>query len=102
MTGDARSVVLSRVRAALGPAPAAPLAVPRAYRQAGRTAHPDVLVERFCERVAEYRARVHRATEASLQAVVADLVAGRRVVVPAAAPCAVHGCEAIGDDPIRR
>jgi len=99
MTGDAREVVLARVRAALGPAPAPPPAIPRAYRQAGRAADHDALVEHFCARVAEYRARVHRASEDSLDDVVAGLLAGRRVLVPAAPPCAVHGCEAIGDDP---
>ena len=99
MTGDARAVVLSRVRAALGPAPAAPPAVPRAYRQAGRAADPDALVERFCERVGEYRARVHRASEASVGEVVAGLLAGCRVLLPAAPPCEVAGCETIGDDP---
>jgi L-lactate dehydrogenase complex protein LldG len=99
MTGDARAVVLARVRAALGPAPAASAEIPRAYRQAGRAADPEVLVERFCERVGEYRARVHRATEASLADVVAGLLAGCRVLVPAAPPCELAGCEAIGDDP---
>jgi L-lactate dehydrogenase complex protein LldG len=99
MTGDARAAVLARVRAALGPAPAAAAEIPRAYRQAGRAADPDALVERFCERVGEYRARVHRVTEASLGEVVAGLLAGRRVLVPAAPPCELAGCEAIGDDP---
>ena len=81
------------------PRRAAPPPIPRAYRQAGRAADPDALVERFCERVADYRARVHRATAASLDDVVAGLLAGRRVLVPAAPPCDVRGCEALGDDP---
>jgi L-lactate dehydrogenase complex protein LldG len=99
MTGDAREVVLARVRAALGPTPAAAAEIPRAYRQAGRATDPDALVQRFCERVGDYLARVHRVTEESLEEVVADLLAGRRVLVPAAPPCGLAGCETIGDDP---
>jgi L-lactate dehydrogenase complex protein LldG len=84
--GDARAVVLARVRAALGAPGAPPLApIPRAYRPAGRAgeAQADALAERFCERVGEYRARVHRASTASLDGVVTGLLAGRRVLVPA-------------------
>jgi len=99
MTGDAREVVLSRVRAALGPAPATPAPIPRDYRQADRAVDAEALVARFCERVAEYRASVHRATEHSLDEVVARLLAGRRVLVPAAAPSAVCGCAVVGDEP---
>ena len=99
MAGGARDVVLARVRAALGPAPAAPAAIPRAYRQAGRAVDADALVEGFCARVGEYRARVHRATEASLDEVVARLLADRRVLVPASPPCEPHGYELIRDDP---
>ena len=99
MAGDARDVVLARVRAALGAAPAAPPPIPRAYRQAGRAAQGAALVEGFSERVGEYRARVHRATEASLDDVVARLLADRRVLVPASPPCALHGCEVVRDDP---
>ncbi len=99
MTGDARAVVLARVRAALGQAPPAPPAIPRDYRQAGRAADAEALVERFCERVAEYRASVHRATERSRDDVVAGLLAGRRVLVPAAPPSALRGCDAVRDDP---
>ena len=105
VTGDARDVVLARVRAALegsdamAGVAATPVAIPRAYRQAGRAADPDALVERFCERVGEYRARVHRATEASLAVVVARLLAGRRVLVPVAPPCEVRGCEEVRDEP---
>jgi L-lactate dehydrogenase complex protein LldG len=101
MTGDARDVVLARVRAALhgSGATAAAVAIPRAYRQAGGPADPDALVERFCQRVGEYRARVQRATDASLDEVVAGLLAGRRVLVPAAPPCVLRGCEEVGDQP---
>ena len=105
MTGDARDAVLARVRAALDGAGAttagraAADAIPRAYRQAGRATDHDALVERFCERVGEYRARVHRATEASLADVVGRLLTDRRVLVPAAAPCEVRGGEELRDEP---
>jgi L-lactate dehydrogenase complex protein LldG len=99
MAGDARDVVLARVRAALGAAPAPPAPIPRAYRQTGRATQAGALVEGFCERVGEYRARVHRATEASLDDVVARLLADRRVLVPASPPCALRGGEAVRDDP---
>jgi L-lactate dehydrogenase complex protein LldG len=54
----ARSELLERIRRALGPAPVVP-EVPRLYRLAG-TAPEDGVVERFCERVAAYRATVRR------------------------------------------
>jgi len=100
----ARDVVLARVRAALAPGPgsvaAAPVAIPRTYRQAGRSSDPAQVVECFCERVAEYRAQVHRVVGAAdLEALVAELLAQRRVVVPAAPPCAVRGFAAVPDDP---
>ena len=50
----ARDAVLSRIRSALGPGAAVP-EVPRAYRGVGGVDH-DSSVDRFCERVAEYRA----------------------------------------------
>ena len=101
MAGDAREVVLARVRAALGGSAAyVPAAIPRAYRQADSSEDLEVaLAERFCERVGEYRANVHRSSEASLADVVARLLAGRRVLVPAAAPCEVRGCSVVRDAP---
>jgi L-lactate dehydrogenase complex protein LldG len=100
MVDGARDVVLARVRAALGESTSSvPAAIPRGYRQAGGPADPEALAERFCERVGEYRANVHRATEASLAGVVARLLAGRRVLVPAAAPCEVRGCSVVRDEP---
>ena len=102
--GDARDVVLARVRAALGGSDAGATTarheVPRAYRQAGSAPDPpDDIVQRFCERVGDYRAQVHRATEASLDVVVAGLLADGRVLVPAAPPCAVGEAEAVRDEP---
>jgi L-lactate dehydrogenase complex protein LldG len=75
---DAKADVLARVRAALGPAPAVP-DVPREYRAAGAVA---VDVELFCERVAEYRATVHRVTRDGLDAELLELATGRTGVPP--------------------
>ena len=91
---DARAEVLGRIRAALGPDPAVP-EVPRAYRVAGALA-PDV--ELFCERVADYRATVHRVGADALDATVRSLCTGR-VAVPAEPPCALGGVDAVPDDP---
>ena len=102
MTTGARDEVLGRVRAALGAAPAA-VEIPRAYRQAAGAPGADdraAMLALFCERVAEYRARVHRASAGDLEDVVAGLLAARRVAVAAAAPCAVRGFEALLDDPL--
>ncbi|MEA2194566.1 MAG: L-lactate dehydrogenase complex protein LldG, partial [Solirubrobacteraceae bacterium] len=57
------------------------------------------LVARFGERVGEYRARVHDATAESVDEVVGRLLASRRVLVPAAPPCAVDGFSALADAP---
>jgi len=98
--GAARDVVLARVRAALAPGPvAAPAAIPRAYRQAGRASDPAEVIETFCARVADYRAQVHRVRPADLETFVAGMLANRRVVVPAEPPCAVSGFAAVRDDP---
>jgi L-lactate dehydrogenase complex protein LldG len=84
----AKADILARVRDALGPAPAAP-AIPRDYRAAGSLRH-DGIVDLFCERVAEYRATVHRVAAADLAATVRDLLAGaERIGVPHA--LADHG-----------
>lgn len=99
MAADARDVVLERVREALGPAAPPPREIPRAYRQAGRALDPDAVSERFCERVQEYRAQVHRVPAHSLDDFIADLLAGRRVLVPAAPPCALGGFAELRDDP---
>jgi L-lactate dehydrogenase complex protein LldG len=100
MAPAAREVVLGRVRAALRPGPPAPAAaIPREYRQAGRSFERGAVVERFCERVAEYRARVHRAPARSLDDVVERLLADRRVLVAAAPPCTVVGFAAVRDEP---
>jgi len=75
---DARTEMLQRVRSALGDAPAVP-DVPRAYHGPG-TLSADV--DLFCERVADYKATVHRTTPDRLAAVVAEV-------------CAAHGAERV-------
>jgi len=68
----ARAEVLGRIRSALGAAPAVP-EVPRDYHPAGAAA---VDVDRFCERVADYRAEVHRVSAGERDAALAE-AAGR-------------------------
>ena len=70
----ARDEVLGRVRSALGEAPAVP-EVPREYHGPGAA---PVDVDLFCERVADYKATVHRTTPG-------DLAARIKAV------CAAHG-----------
>ncbi len=83
---DARSAILARITAALAEGPP-PAVIPRDYR---RTTPPEVdLVERFAERVADYRAEVHRATPATLGATVARVLTDRAIgnlIVPAGTP----------------
>jgi L-lactate dehydrogenase complex protein LldG len=85
VSGSARAEILARIR------PAPPPEIPRRYR---RTGAPGA-VERFCERVAEYRATVHRTGD--LRATVAELCGGRRIGVPPALPDL--GIEAVVDEP---
>jgi L-lactate dehydrogenase complex protein LldG len=84
----AREQMLGRIRAALGPAPAAPVP-PRAYRQAGAAAGS---VELFCQRVADYKANVFRVTgEAEIEQAIATACeqrGSRRVVRAPGAPWA--------------
>ena len=68
---DARAEVLGRIRSALGSAPVAP-AVPRDYHPAGFAA---VDVDLFCERVADYRATVHRVSRDELGPALAEAAA---------------------------
>ncbi len=90
----ARTEVLRRIGAALGPAPAVP-EIPRAYHRAG--ARP-VDVERFCERVADYRATVHRVSGDELGALLDELCAGRRLGIAPEAPWRPSGAELVVDD----
>lgn len=97
---DAREEVLSRARAALADAPAPP-PVPRHYRRdlAGpdgsgrRGGHATLtdLLNRFVERVIDYRATVARVSPAGLAPTVADLLTdARTLVVPADLPTDWH------------
>ncbi len=99
----AREEILARVRRAEA---AAEVAVPRDYRGAGGTPHPDP-VALFAERVDEYRAAVHRCAPAAAAATVARVLrdaGARRVVVPAGLPddllAGLGGdVETVADDP---
>lgn len=94
----AREEVLSRVRSALGPGVAIP-EVPRGYRG---PRVDDSSVDRFCERVAEYRATVTRVTAADLADTVARLCRERgakRIAVPPGGPDRIAGVEVVVDDP---
>jgi L-lactate dehydrogenase complex protein LldG len=100
---NAREVVLERVRSALGPAPPLP-DIPRGYRDAGTlgAAGNDIAVERFCERVAEYRATVQRVERGGLTDAVAETCGrhgARRIAVPEGAPGEIPGVELVIDDP---
>ncbi len=71
---DARGVMLARIRAALGPDPAS-VTVPRDYAVRTDLTHAEVL-DRFVERVEDYRATVTRAPDATAVAeVIATLLA---------------------------
>jgi iron-sulfur cluster protein len=84
--GDARSDILRRIRSAI--ADAEPGDIPRNYRiedERGR----DEIVTVFAERVAEYRATVHRVAEAEVAETVgriAEEAGARRIGIPADLP----------------
>lgn len=78
----AREDVLARIRSAVATAPTAE-DVPRDYR----TSYDDGdVVDRFAERVADYRATVRRVPAGELGAAIAAEAGGRRVGVPADLP----------------
>jgi len=83
----AKADILARIRGALGPSPVIPEIV-RGYRAAGSITS-DGIVDLFCERVAEYKATVHRGIPAEI---IPALLAGR-VGVP-------HGFPDLGIDVI--
>ena len=94
----ARDEVLGRVRAALGPGVAVP-EVPRGYRG---PRIDDSSVDRFCERVAEYKATVTRIAAADLADTVSRLCAERgavRIAVPPGGPASLDGVEVVVDSP---
>jgi L-lactate dehydrogenase complex protein LldG len=67
---SARDEVLARVKAALGDAPNVP-DVPRDYHGSGAQAAD---VDLFCERVADYRATVHRVAAGEVERVVKEIL----------------------------
>jgi L-lactate dehydrogenase complex protein LldF len=84
--GDARADILHRIRQALRAA--TPTDVPRNYRTED-TRRRDEIVTEFAERVAEYRATVHRASESELADAVERIAQGagaRRIGIPADLP----------------
>jgi len=93
---SARADVLGRIRDALGPGVAVP-EVPRRYRRAGAVGGD--VVERFCERVAEYRASVTRVSAADLPAHVSALCQGKRIALPPGGLDVLRGVEVVVDDP---
>lgn len=76
---DAKTEILDRIRTALKDQPA-PISVPRDYDSAALEGPADL--DMFAERVAEYRATVHRVDEAGLPALIAQLVGDGSVAVP--------------------
>ncbi|MFA7514519.1 MAG: LUD domain-containing protein [Mycolicibacterium vanbaalenii] len=77
--GEARAQILARIRAALGDRPAAP-EVPWTYGRPVGTGGLD-LVDRFVERVADYRATIERVGEAGAGEAIALALRGLRKVV---------------------
>lgn len=78
----AREDVLTRIRSAVAGAPPAE-AVVRNYRV---DYDDDEVIERFADRVADYKATVRRVSREELPAVIAAEVAERRVGIPAGLP----------------
>lgn len=107
-----RDEILGRIEAALYDVPPGErpedISIPRAYRQT--TDEPrDELVARFAERVAEYRATVHRIPRSELPEAIAEACRRRRVrrlVVPPDLPedwlRPGNGIEILRDDPAAR
>ena len=83
----ARDEVLARVRTALADRPA-PAPVVRSYRTCGDRLDGLEVLDLLAERVADYRAVVHRTDHAGLASVLASVLAGasRRTVVPPGFP----------------
>jgi L-lactate dehydrogenase complex protein LldG len=75
-------VILDRLRAAIGPGTRSPAEVPRNYRPAGAAPDLDVLVHRLTD----YKATVHRCSDAEVAKVVDEVLGGRRIVVPPGVP----------------
>lgn len=82
---NAREQILARARRALSDAPATPV-IPRDYHH-GAAPQTLELVERFAQRVSDYRARVHYAEPGALAGTVGQVLAGTvTLAVPADLP----------------
>jgi L-lactate dehydrogenase complex protein LldG len=90
---DARTEVLARIRAALGDRPE-PVVVPRTYHRTGSGS-----LVLFAERVADYRATVHRVSSANLVGLLASVLGSRRIVAPVDLPWEVPGVSFLVDSP---
>lgn len=86
-----REEILGRVRHALGEVPRPTAEVPRGYRGGGDDLDRSTVLDRFVERVEDYRATVTRCRAAEVAEVLARAVAGRSVVVPPGLPWPVPG-----------
>ncbi|MER7302661.1 lactate utilization protein C [Nocardioides sp. NPDC127514] len=86
-----REEILGRVRQALGEVPRPTAEVPRGYRGGGDDLDRSTVLDRFVERVEDYRATVTRCRAAEVAEVLARAVAGRSVVVPPGLPWPVPG-----------
>ena len=102
---DARINILRRVRAALHDIPSGetPENVPLPREYLATDPHPDDRIDRFAERVAEYRATVHRVRPEGLEAAIAAACERRevrRLIVPRDIPESwiPEGVQAIRDE----
>ena len=102
-SGEARQVVLGRIRDALADRPAGG-PIPRDY---DRALQPGTdRIELFVDRVSDYRATVHQATAADLPGMIAAVLAAHRatrIAVPAGIPALwLEGSspERVPDDPV--
>src|SRR5687767_3423931 len=95
---SARDEILARIRGAIGPSPAVP-PIPREYETGGRHLPGNAeLLRLLTERLEDYKATVRRCAATDLDATLADVTAGWRVVVPAGSAISVPG--AVRDDPV--
>jgi L-lactate dehydrogenase complex protein LldG len=103
-TASARERILDRIRAAVQDAPE-PDPVLRDYRDSHHPEDPAQLLELLAENLADYRAVVHRCTEAELPAVIGRILAARgsrTVMVPTGVPehwLSGSRVEPVRDDP---
>ncbi len=99
--GDARATILGRCRSALAD-DRATVEVPRGYRRSSERTTAEI-VDLFAERVGEYRASVHRSSEAEAGETIAALCRERgaeRLIAPEGLPDAWRpsGVQLVADD----